>query len=50
MKPAANQQNTAARMFYERHGFRVVSLSDGSNNEERCPDVLYEFSLESKVT
>jgi GNAT superfamily N-acetyltransferase len=35
--------NTGARRFYERHGFRVIQLTDGCANEERCPDVLYEF-------
>jgi len=38
------QANVGARRFYERHGFRIVRLSDGGANEERCPDVLYEFS------
>lgn len=42
------QENSAARRFYERNGFRAVSFSDGSNNEERCPDVLYEFSMATK--
>ena len=37
------QANAGARRFYERHGFRIVRLSDGRENEERCPDVLYEF-------
>ena len=35
--------NTKARRFYERHGFRIIQLGDGSGNEERCPDVLYEY-------
>jgi ribosomal protein S18 acetylase RimI-like enzyme len=38
------QQNTGARRFYERHGYKVVALSDGQSNEEKCPDVLFEFS------
>jgi len=38
------QANTAARRFYERHGFRPIAFSDGAGNEERCPDVLYEFN------
>lgn len=38
------QANTGARRFYERHGYRVVGLTDGAGNEERCPDVLYEWS------
>jgi ribosomal protein S18 acetylase RimI-like enzyme len=37
------QQNERARRFYERFGFRAVAFSDGRDNEERCPDVLYEF-------
>lgn len=37
------QANAGARRFYERHGFRPIRLSDGQANEERCPDVLYEF-------
>jgi len=36
------QANTRARRFYERIGYRVLELSDGQNNEERCPDVLLE--------
>jgi ribosomal protein S18 acetylase RimI-like enzyme len=38
------QQNTGARRFYERHGFAALRFSDGSANEERCPDVLYELT------
>lgn len=33
------EQNTRARAFYERHGFTLVSASDGSENEEHLPDV-----------
>jgi len=36
------QANTRARAFYERHGFRAIAFTDGTANEERCPDVLYE--------
>jgi GNAT superfamily N-acetyltransferase len=36
------QANTGARRFYERHGFRAIRFGDGRDNEERCPDVLYE--------
>ncbi len=35
--------NTGARRFYERHGFVVIAQGDGSGNEERCPDLLYEL-------
>ena len=38
------QANAGARRFYERHGFRVLELSDGASNEERCPDMLYEWA------
>ncbi len=34
------QANLAARRFYERFGFQAIAYGDGSNNEERCPDVL----------
>jgi GNAT superfamily N-acetyltransferase len=37
------QANDGGRRFCERHGFRAVAFGDGSNNEERCPDVLYEW-------
>ncbi|MHB8471055.1 MAG: GNAT family N-acetyltransferase [Gaiellaceae bacterium] len=37
------QQNGRARAFYERHGCRPVRFTDGSRNEERTPDVLYEW-------
>lgn len=37
------QQNEQARRFYDAHGCRVVRLTDGSTNEYRSPDVLYEW-------
>jgi GNAT superfamily N-acetyltransferase len=37
------QRNAPARRFYESHGFRAVEFTDGSANEEREPDVLYEW-------
>ena len=37
------QGNQGARRFYERHGLRLVELTDGSGNEEREPDALYEW-------
>ena len=37
------QRNASARRFYERHGFRVVEQADGVGNEEREPDVRYEW-------
>jgi GNAT superfamily N-acetyltransferase len=37
------QANEGARRFYEREGCRVVQLTDGEHNEERVPDVQYEW-------
>ncbi|MEU3250436.1 GNAT family N-acetyltransferase [Streptomyces sp. NPDC006997] len=37
------QVNTPAHRFYERHGFVAVERTDGSGNEEREPDVRYEW-------
>lgn len=37
------QRNTAARRFYERRGFVIVKETDGSENEEHEPDVLYRW-------
>jgi len=38
------QRNEGARRFYERHGCRLVELTDGSGNEEKEPDALYEWA------
>jgi GNAT superfamily N-acetyltransferase len=40
------QRNMQARGFYEARGMRVVEFTDGSGNEEREPDALYEWSPE----
>jgi len=37
------QQNERARRFYEKRGCTVLDLTDGSGNEERTPDALYEW-------
>jgi GNAT superfamily N-acetyltransferase len=37
------QQNERARRFYEAHGALPVEFSDGAGNEERTPDVRYEW-------
>jgi putative acetyltransferase len=37
------QRNHKARRFYERRGCRAVRFTDGSGNEEKEPDVLYEW-------
>jgi GNAT superfamily N-acetyltransferase len=33
--------NSGAQRFYERHGFVVARRTDGRDNEERAPDILY---------
>jgi GNAT superfamily N-acetyltransferase len=38
------QANLQARRFYERHGFRLVEMTDGSGNEERTPDARYRWT------
>jgi GNAT superfamily N-acetyltransferase len=37
------QCNQSARNFYERRGFEAIAFGDGSGNEEKCPDILYEW-------
>jgi GNAT superfamily N-acetyltransferase len=38
------QVNDRARRFYERNGFVAAELTDGAGNEEREPDVRYEWT------
>ncbi|HBF29173.1 MAG TPA: GNAT family N-acetyltransferase [Rhizobium sp.] len=35
------QKNDGARRFYERFGFIVEAETDGADNEEKEPDILY---------
>ena len=37
------QKNTRARKFYEDRGFKLIELTEGSGNEEKEPDALYEW-------
>lgn len=37
------QANLYARRFYERRGFKAVRMTDGQDNEERMPDILYRW-------
>ncbi|MFN3857677.1 MAG: GNAT family N-acetyltransferase [Caulobacter sp.] len=37
------QGNVKARAFYERRGFTAVEFTDGEFNEEKLPDVRYEW-------
>ena len=41
------QKNDGARRFYERHGGRLVKVTDGADNMEREPDALYEWKPEA---
>ena len=43
----AFQENANARAFYERRGCRTLEFTDGRGNEERTPDVLYEWRPET---
>jgi len=38
------QSNTPARRFYEARGFVAIEFNDGARNEERAPDVLYQWT------
>ena len=35
--------NLRARAFYESHGFAAVKFTDGADNEEKVPDILYRW-------
>ena len=35
--------NVGAQRFYERHGFVESDRTDGRDNEERSPDILYSW-------
>jgi GNAT superfamily N-acetyltransferase len=35
--------NERACRFYERHGLQAIEFGDGSGNEEKVPDVRYEW-------
>lgn len=38
------QRNHRARALYERHGFELVDLDDGTRSEEREPDAYYRWA------
>jgi GNAT superfamily N-acetyltransferase len=38
------QRNDRARAFYEARGFAPIEWTSGAGNEEREPDVLYEWA------
>lgn len=41
------QCNERARSFYEQRGFRAINFRDGSDNEEKSPDILYGWRPDS---
>ncbi len=43
------QRNIPAQQFYEKHGFIVIGKTDGSGNEEKEPDMLYEWHKASLI-
>jgi len=46
-----HQPNAQARAFYEREGLSAVEFTDGATNEEKVPDVRYEWRpSESRAT
>jgi putative acetyltransferase len=36
------QENFGARAFYEKHGFVAILETNGADNDERQPDILFE--------
>jgi GNAT superfamily N-acetyltransferase len=42
------QVNGPARRFYEANGFVAAELTDGAGNEEREPDIRYEWNPASR--
>ncbi len=44
------QRNDRARRFYEARGFVLLELTDGSGNEEKTPDALYEWRPDIQKT
>nr|WP_245432716.1 GNAT family N-acetyltransferase [Mesorhizobium loti] len=43
------QKNMIARRFYEKHGFAAVQETDGRDNEEREPDILYQWRQQARL-
>jgi GNAT superfamily N-acetyltransferase len=41
------QANEGAQRFYLRHGFVELQRTDGSGNDERLPDIQYEWQRET---
>jgi GNAT superfamily N-acetyltransferase len=41
------QANVAAQKFYLKHGFQEVARTDGARNDEKLPDVRFEWKREA---
>mgnify|MGYP001038515852 CR=1 FL=1 len=37
------EANRPARAFYEQHGFTLIDVTEAHANEDRAPDLLYEW-------
>ncbi|MBU6347388.1 MAG: GNAT family N-acetyltransferase [Actinomycetales bacterium] len=37
------QSNLPAQKFYEKHGFVAVEFTDGQSNQEKAPDIRYQW-------
>lgn len=44
------QSNAQARRFYEKHGFIATTFTNGEGNEEKEPDVMYEWRRSTSPT
>ncbi len=44
----AFEANVRACTFYRNHGFRALEHGDGSDNEARMPDILFEWRPETR--
>lgn len=44
------QRNAQARRFYEKHGFTATTITNGEGNEEKEPDVMYEWRRPTSPT
>ena len=40
--------NVGAQRFYESHGFVEIERTDGRDNEERAPDILYTWPCDGR--
>jgi GNAT superfamily N-acetyltransferase len=41
------QANVRAQQFYLRHGFHEVERTDGAGNDERLPDIRFDWQREA---